>query len=419
MALYRKRAQVGIVEKGPNDQDTEPDWVVAHDQAKQREALEARDAEFREKLRAIRQRAKDEKRPEGRAEKKRMRLDTDGDESDSDFLVGDYDEQKRTTKDTPQDPFVSDEVRAMMAAFETSVGKETVQDEEPATTPKVYYASRTHSQLSQLIHELKRTAFGQGAADDPVRTVALGSRKQMCINADVQRVGATFGTEAMNERCLELMESGKSKKRCAYLPPQDAAGEAKMNAFRDHALVRRLFLTQADVRDIEDLVQLGKTMHTCPYFGARKSLAQAELVTLPYNLLLQQDARDALALDLDDAVVIIDEAHNLIDTILATYSIELSQAHIEQAAFQVNAYLSRFSMRLKGSNEEHLRTLQVLLAALQAFCASRSPSSETLTTAQLVSKLGGTVDQINFLRLEHWLKDTRIARKVGGLAYPD
>lgn len=178
-------------------------------------------------------------------------------------------------------------------------------------------------------------------------------------------------------------------------------------------------LTQADVRDIEDLVQLGKTMHTCPYFGARKSLAQAELVTLPYNLLLQQDARDALALDLDDAVVIIDEAHNLIDTILATYSIELSQAHIEQAAFQVSAYLSRFSMRLKGSNEEHLRTLQVLLAALQAFCASRSPGSETLTTAQLVSKLGGTVDQINFLRLEHWLKDTRIARKVGGLAYSD
>lgn len=192
-----------------------------------------------------------------------------------------------------------------------------------------------------------------------------------------------------------------------------------MNDFRDHAL--------AEVHDIEELVQLGKRMHTCPYFGARKSIAQAELVTLPYNLLLQRDARTALALDLEKSVIIIDEAHNLIDTLLATYSVELSQAHIEQASHQVKTYLGRFSMRLKGTNEEHLRTLQVVLAALQAYCqVPRASSTEALTLAQLVSQLGGTVDQINvrlpahqFRRLEQWLKETRIARKVRRMAYPD
>lgn len=110
--------------------------------------------------------------------------------------------------------------------------------------------------------------------------------------------------------------------------------------------------------------------------------------------MLQQDARDALALPLDNNVIIIDEAHNLIDTLLATYSVELSQHHIEQAAAQVKAYLERFAMRLKGTNEEHLRTLQVFLAAVQAFCV-QNKDARSLTTAQFVSLLGGSVDQIN------------------------
>ncbi len=35
-----------------------------------------------------------------------------------------------------------------------------------------------------------------------------------------------------------------------------------------------------------------------------------QLVTLPYNLLLQKSAREALGIDLKDQIVIIDEAHS-------------------------------------------------------------------------------------------------------------
>lgn len=175
--------------------------------------------------------------------------DTDGPDSDSEFLVADFDEHRpraaRGGRAPPTDdaPFVSDEVRAMMHAFESSLAPPTT-DEPVHTTPQIYYASRTHSQLAQLIHELKRTPFGRDA-QEVVRTISLGSRRQMCVNAHVQRIGATFGVEAMNERCLELMESrsrtspAHAEKRCPYLPPADAAGDAKMDTFRDHALVRR------------------------------------------------------------------------------------------------------------------------------------------------------------------------------------
>ncbi|KAI3629111.1 hypothetical protein CBS9595_000183 [Malassezia furfur] len=320
--LHLNQHRAAIGTARPRDSD-EPDWVVAHDEAARRARLAAHDAELNDKLRAIRTRTRPT--PAARAPKKR-----------------------------------------------------------------IYYASRTHSQLAQLIHELKRTPFGRDA-QEVVRTISLGSRRQMCVNAHVQRIGATFGMEAMNERCLELMESrsrtspAHAEKRCPYLPPADAAGDAKMDTFRDHAL---------------ELVALGKEMHVCPYFGARRAVADAQLIALPYNLLLQQDAREALALHLDDSVIIIDEAHNLIDTLLGTYSVEVSEAHLAQAAQQVTAYLDRFAMQLKGTNEEHLRTLQVFLTAAQAYCV-HAKVPDALSTADFVARLGGSVDQINVRGASH------------------
>lgn len=138
----------------------------------------------------------------------------DDEDSDSEFLVQEYRDDGAPSTIPPGDAYLSEEVRAMMHALDTSVPAQ-VQPAEPSTTPKIYYASRTHSQLTQLLSELKRTPFGRAnsgdpAIPDPVRAMSLGSRKQMCIHADVQRIGRTFGTEAMNERCLEMMESGST-----------------------------------------------------------------------------------------------------------------------------------------------------------------------------------------------------------------
>lgn len=51
------------------------------------------------------------------------------------------------------------------------------EEEEEEVTPKVFFTSRTHSQLSQFVGELKKTEFGWR-----LRTVCLGSRKNLCIN---------------------------------------------------------------------------------------------------------------------------------------------------------------------------------------------------------------------------------------------
>lgn len=47
--------------------------------------------------------------------------------------------------------------------------------------PKIIYASRTHSQLSQAMQELKRTSYKH------VKVAVLGSRDQLCIHPEVSR----------------------------------------------------------------------------------------------------------------------------------------------------------------------------------------------------------------------------------------
>lgn len=414
------------------EDDSEPDWVLAHEEARQRESLALYENELRERLDRARLclpgtgAAQQDVRPSRGP--KRARVDTGSSDitDDDEFLVDDYSERPKpnvSKRQVGSDMNLSDEVRAMMQAYEEQgfAGGQCggmAPENTPETRPKIFYASRTHSQLAQLINEVKRTPFGK--AREPVRSISLGSRKHMCLHADVRLVGATSGTDAMNERCLELIQNKKGQ-RCPFLPPHDAMGQVTMDRYRDHAL--------AQVHDIEELVQLGKDLRICPYFGTRYSARNAELVTLPYNLLLQHDAREALQLSLEESILLIDEAHNLIDTILATYTTELTQAHIDEATAQVDVYLQRFSMRLKGVNEEHIRILQVILHAMQSFCAEICKNKQhmwqrdtSLTLPAFMAHLGGSVDQINVCILgsrsqprQEWIADV-IARTFRALA---
>lgn len=420
----------------------EPDWVVQHEQERKRKQHEAYQIDLRERIAAARakQAALKQSRRDGmlakdaRAAKRQRSSANDRDEdddSDDDLLIDEsegakgaqalrmatYSKTALWEKSSDLDCNLSPAVRALMQKYEQTHNRGQEEQEEPETLPRIIYASRTHSQLSQFVAELKKTSFGQvdvlDAEKMPVRTIALASRKQMCINQDVQRIASIKGAEAMNERCLELIKAKKGKGRCACLPTFDQVGRAEILEFRDAAM--------AEVGDIEDLVQLGISTKTCPYFAARSSAKQAELVTLPYNLLLQKDARQSLGISLKGCIVLIDEAHNLIDTILSTHSVTIDSRQIIQASKQIEMYLDRFALRLKGSNEQNLRKVKKVLSALSTFFSKHATkgkgnSDVVMSLTDMVGAMMGSVDQLNLVTLETWLKETQIARKISGYA---
>lgn len=64
--------------------------------------------------------------------------------------------------------------------------KNELEDNERFVKPKIYYCSRTHSQLSQFINEIKKTLYSR--QERPLRMVPLGSRNIHCINESVLKL---------------------------------------------------------------------------------------------------------------------------------------------------------------------------------------------------------------------------------------
>lgn len=133
--------------------------------------------------------------------------------------------------------------------------------------------------------------------------------------------------------------------------------------------------------DIEQLTTLGRETKTCPYYGSRLAIPSAEVqhenfsclhqsqkillktlgfvlflpgivngdekgivnqkincwkifwkidqvVVLPYNTLLHKSTREASGVKLAGNVVIVDEAHNLLETVNSVHSVEVTGAQV-------------------------------------------------------------------------------------------
>jgi hypothetical protein len=98
---------------------------------------------------------------------------------------------------------------------------------------------------------------------------------------------------------------------------------------------------QSEVLDVEEIVVHGRMRQACGYYGARRAVPGAHIVVLPYQLLFHQPTRQALRLPLDGNTVIVDEAHNLLDTLAEMHSASLSATVLSQAVACLRLYLVR------------------------------------------------------------------------------
>ncbi|KAG0668705.1 ATP-dependent DNA helicase chl1 [Maudiozyma exigua] len=225
---------------------------------------------------------------------------------------------------------------------------------------KIYFASRTHSQLSQFANQLKLPKFPSSFpkdADIPIERIKflpLGSKKQLCIEPSVRRWKTA---EAINDACYELRHS---KTGCPFYSntPQWHSSKDTI-AFRDNIY--------KEIHDIEDLVPLGKSLKVCPYYASRDSIPGAEIISLPYQYLLSQDARNSLGIELKDSIVIIDEAHNLIDTINNIYSASMTYSDLNSVLNGLENYLNKFKAKLGPKNRVNLLKLLKLLQTIKSF----------------------------------------------------
>ncbi|KAK3069157.1 ATP-dependent DNA helicase chl1 [Teratosphaeriaceae sp. CCFEE 6253] len=400
--------------------DDEPDWVAEHARVSKRHELQRCRADFEARLSAVL--AKERKIKERRAgdappgkKRKLGPADAEAATDEEQFVLDDYesDDDKRSNASGQRPDYSTETTKLMETLGMLQRDKKGDDGLEDVNELKIYFCSRTHSQLSQFVGELQRVSIPSsmppdpegpdGAPSEPLRQLSLGSRKQLCIYPKVAKL---HSQTAVNERCMELQQSKTaSESKCPFIPAKESAGQVL--EFRDHALAR--------VRDIEDLAEVGSRLGICPYYASRSAIGPAEMVTLPYPLLLQKTARDALGISLKGHVVIIDEAHNLMDAIEGIYSVQISEGRLKRVRESLITYLQRYRNRLRGSNRVYVTQVVRVVDSMLLFFSGLQDGNGNGGTVEVRQLLCGKgVDQINLAKLVRYMNDSKLAKKVEG-----
>ncbi|NXU03263.1 DDX11 helicase, partial [Buphagus erythrorhynchus] len=419
----RRQEEERLLELGAGGQDTagQPDWVTAFVQSK-----EERDRVNRLKEEHIRR-----KRREDTLEKirhnvqlkyaaKRKRCEEDEAKR---LLQLSKEALSQGAGEGVLDQLDHNEEELILAEYESDDEKKVVSgleedddDLEEEHVTKIYYCSRTHSQLSQFVHEVQKSPFGKDT-----RLVSLGSRQNLCVNEEVRRLGAL---QLINDRCMEMQknkhekksdEENEGKKRRVSRTVCPFYSYEQMQFLRDEVLV--------EVKDIEQLVSLGRETKACPYYGSRFAIPAAQLVVLPYQMLLHEPTRNAAGIKLKDQVVIIDEAHNLIDTITCIHSAEVSGSQLCCAHSQLSQYMERYRKRLKAKNLMYIKQILYLLERFVAMLGgnvNQNPGCQAVSQTGTVLKsindflFESQTDNINLFKVQRYCEKSLISRKLFG-----
>ncbi|XP_068825886.1 ATP-dependent DNA helicase DDX11 isoform X4 [Capricornis sumatraensis] len=400
----------------------EPDWITQFVQKKEERDLvdrlkeeQVRRKKREERLQQIRHNAK------LRFAAKRMRQEDE--ETERLLRLS----REMLAAGTEPEQVASGEEELVLAEYESDEEKgvpsgvdvdEDDLDEEHVT--KIYYCSRTHSQLAQFVHEVQKSPFGQDT-----RLVSLGSRQNLCVNGDVRKLGSV---QLINDRCVEMQRSKHERKsiteeeeptrRRRRQEPRATCpfySHERLQLLRDEVL--------AGVKDVEQLVALGKEARACPYYGGRFAIPAAQLVVLPYQMLLHAPTRQAAGIRLQGQVVVIDEAHNLIDTITNIHSIEVRGSQLCQAHSQLLQYTERYGKRLKAKNLMYIKQLLYLLEKFVAVLGGnikQNPNTQNLSQAGTELKtindflFQSEIDNINLFKVRRYCEKSKISRKLLG-----
>ncbi|VDL77240.1 unnamed protein product [Nippostrongylus brasiliensis] len=282
-----------------------------------------------------------------------------------------------------------------------SDAEEDSSAEEPLKVVKIFYASRTHSQLEQLLAELKKTRFNP-------RVVTAASRQTLCVNEKVHQLKFSH---LINERCMELRKGTSNDGKKAKIQGDETC-----------------------------VVDRGKQLTACPYFSTRLSLPLCQLVLLPYQVILHASTRAAWGIELKGNVVILDEAHNVLETIGSLHSSEITSLSTSLALSLIRQYLDTYRFvskrlwaktilivnkvlniwftatvesRLKPKNLMYMKQLLSVVAALDQYLRKVSDDSDKVITIQrLLIELG--VTNVNLFKITHFMDATDMCRKFHG-----
>mmetsp|Transcript_45641 Transcript_45641/g.72193 ORF Transcript_45641/g.72193 Transcript_45641/m.72193 type:complete len:1015 (-) Transcript_45641:273-3317(-) len=239
--------------------------------------------------------------------------------------------------------------------------------------PRIWYSSRTHSQIKQVIRELKRTTYKPSS-------VVLGSREHFCVHAIVSKHTGS----RQNAMCRRARDDNK----CSFFVGLRKQG-SKVNT---------------SCMDIEEITSTCKSHQVCPFYKTREDAKDVELLFIPYDYLINPMTRDSLQVTLKNSILIFDEGHNIEKSCESVASFELSTidvAHaieeLEDAFWALDNNLDAAEVLKDLSPNEmmnHINLFKKNLLALQDSILAETLQKDAATNRTMLKERGSKILQI-------------------------
>ncbi|NHI92003.1 MAG: DEAD/DEAH box helicase [Candidatus Lokiarchaeota archaeon] len=175
------------------------------------------------------------------------------------------------------------------------------------------YCTRTHSQMDQVLQELKRI---QATKSVQIRGLSFKGRKNMCINQLV------IDKAGSSREFVDLCNLLRSKDQCNFF-----------NELNDAMFDVSTYLDKT--MSATDLVLIGKQLHVCPYFLGKKLIANVDLIATTFQYMVNPFIRSIFLKDLQkempELILLFDECHNLPDLAMEVGSDKLPLSSIRRA----------------------------------------------------------------------------------------
>nr|XP_027206389.1 regulator of telomere elongation helicase 1 homolog [Dermatophagoides pteronyssinus] len=161
--------------------------------------------------------------------------------------------------------------------------------------PRIFYSSRTHSQLNQVVKEIKNSTYYKSGFLTNMKFITLASRDFYCINSNVNSQNGS----TLEHSCKQLVRT----KKCRY----HLGCNSKL--YKSDIWSGEPYMTES--LKIVARKRTDDYKVFCPFYATRDTQNKANFILLPYNYLITPSLRNKLGINFENDIIIIDEAHNI------------------------------------------------------------------------------------------------------------
>ena len=241
---------------------------------------------------------------------------------------------------------------AIVAAAPTGVGKTAAAlsaaleiSRQPGNKRTIMFMTGRQSQHRIVVETVREINLRLSDGEPPVTLVDMIGQAGMCVQPFANEHPALF-----NSLCSEARADAKCR---PFLSSTKAIGNL--------ALTRPLHVHEL-VKMSRDFEENGQSMPVCPWKVGRELAKHVDIIVCDYNHLFIESVRSAslsgMQLELEDLIVIIDEAHNLPDRIRNGLELKLTPDMVRNATFEVDEYLQTMEAVFGETDNEVVTTIR-------------------------------------------------------------